>query len=404
MSRVTVSVAVAFGYGPNDSPPASAWVDLSDRVRSDVAGGPILELDRGGEDEASQPGASVAAVWLDNVDGQLDPAASTASWADDLRPMTPASIDVDVDGELRRVFSGVVESWPAQAIAGEHDAYVPATFVDATKRLGRSPITVDRPAERTDTRVDALLDAAGWPGDIEDRDLDVGVVRLEATEYVDEDALDALRDTADAEGGKLWFGPLGQAILRNRHARLAVDDGDDDPALRLGVGGLPVEVLRANLDDDGVVNDARVELEDGRRLGAVDDDSIARYGRVAAPTFDLPVADAEAEGLALWAVARWAEPVVRVDPVDVPARAAGVLGDLLDLELGDLVEVARPAGDGVDELLCHVEGIRHAAAAGSWTTTLSLTPYYGDGPWLRLVDESDEPAGAPPLDTGVAAP
>lgn len=387
--RPQVACEIAFGKAPTDAVAEADWTDVSDRLRSARSGELIVETIRGRLDPMRQPRIGTARLWLDNIDGQLDPRNEASQWHPDVAPMTPVRLTITLEDTAYPLWRGFVERWPTVRDLAT-DAYVAAQLVDGREWLAHRDVHLDRPAETTGERIGALLDAAGWPAEL--RDLDDGVVAMLAREQPEVNALDEIDAAATAEDGVFFFAADGTATFRDRHDALTNDPPTPQLVIGSGAGEHDVRKLRVDRDTAWVTNRARVERSDGLVFAYEDADSTSRFGQRDTPAMDIDVPGAEAEGWAMWRVVRFGLPVDRVEDLPVgPQSSVAAMTAAASIDVGDLVELAE-----VGELM-RVEHVRHDLDGDRWQTRWALSPYFGEDDWLILTDENDEPSDAPVL-------
>lgn len=342
--------------------------------------GPIRDsvtITRGRSDELTDDETGTCNLTLDNRDGRFTPG---------IDPHTGIRVEVDHNGTWRPIFTGLVESAPAGWAPSGKDATVAVSAVDGLSWLARIDVTVQLDAQDSGARINAVLDAAGWPSSL--RDIDAGLVEVVALDDDGDEitvkALDAIRDAVEAEQGQIFIGPDGTFTFRDRHARL-----DAAPAATFGTSH-PMVDLQPTFDDFKLFTVGRAEMADGETVEFTAD-TIGTYGRRLFEVRDLATSLIEGEAVAAWMVVRYDAPTVRFARLGIEGRHDGVLDLALDLEPGVLVgAVHAPAvGSSVDELV-HVERVSHRITLQplSWRTTCELSPYFGAGPWLEL-DSSD---------------
>lgn len=361
----TVTFEVAFDTDPADEP--GVWTDLSDRVRHPVNCG-----------QARAGNARPATLSLKNRDRALDPTNGAAIY--NLVPMRHARLTVTVGATTYPLFRGYVEDWPPYW-PEFNQAVIAVRLTDALAWVAQQDMDVDLPAQTTGARINALLDLAGWPAGR--RDIATGLITLEPYEQHGANLLRVLIDTADAEDGMLYVDPLGDVVFYDRHFTL-----DATPTLSFGPSNLKVSAVTPRFGASGIVNVGRVELADGDVYEIIDDASVDDYGPGHPwTTRDLSLPPAEAEGLAQWAVVRWAEPRLTLEGLATNGHATGALPSLLGARMGDVADFTHtPPGGGTVEMTGVTESIDHTIAKGEWISQFALDSYHGDGPWLTLDD------------------
>lgn len=353
---------VDFDTNPADTP--SAWVDLSDRVRPDVRvtyGTPV-----GGS----------CTIMLNNHDRALDPTNPAAVY--NLIPVRHARLTVTVGATTYPLWRGFVEEWPP-LWPTYNQGLVAVTLVDATAWLALIDLDVDLPAQRTDERVAALLDLAGWPAAL--RDINPGVVNLDPYAQEGANALRVLLDTVDAEDSFLYVAPDGTVTFRSRH-----DYFDQTAALAVGGGQVPWTSVDVEHGGDGIVTVARAEMADGTVHEWSDPVGVANFGQRFHTVRDLTLPWYEATGLASWVVERFGQQNLWLENLRLHGNPH--LADLLPLRPGHRVSFTHsaPPGGGTADYDGETVGLRHEISSGKWVTVLDLAPYFGDGPWFTWND------------------
>lgn len=362
-----------------------------------------ITVDYGRPDELSPDDTGTASLMFDNLDGHFGVG---------IKPSTAIRITNTLATVTRPVLYQMVESAPSVYPASGTDAVVDVSLADGMTLLAREDRdAVTRPQERTGARIGALLDLAGWPATL--RDIDPGVVLVDALDDVSLNLLSGIRDAVEAEQGQVFIGPDGVFTVRDRHARLdaptmVVFGGPGQVAVEATWAGTPIEwagtdatwgteptdgVTYQNLvpkyDDATLWTVGRAEMADGRVFEWVDDAAVAVYDRRTFPVRDSAVSSQEAEMLGLWMVLRYSEPARRFETLEVQAADAVSLETVMTMRPGQLVRIQSAAVGGglaVDELV-HVEKVSHDIGTSVWRSTFHLSPYFGAGPWFMLDDD-----------------
>ena len=377
MTPWELNFEVAFDVNPGNEPDPADWTDLSDRLWGGA------DIDVGWGDTAAR-----GSLTLLNRDRHLDPTNSSSPYT--LDPMRHCRLTVTVDGTPHGLFRGFVKGW-TPAWPQYNEARTTVTLLNATSLVATQDDEVDLPRQRTGTRINDLLDQAGWPA--ARRQIDDGVVWVAETQLETANLLQVMSDTADAEEGELYVDPSGDIVFRDRHNRFDADVaatvaiyGDGDvPAHDLVSAGVATDFSAAE-----VSNVARVELANGN-VYQFDDDmfetpsgSIGRVGKRVLPVRDLSWPPHEATAAAQWLVARFAEPHIWLTQLSVDGRMDEQLPSVLDVGVGDRLRfLHRPPGGGDVEVECCVETVRHRIGNGRWITSWTSEPYFGAGPWAK---------------------
>ena len=370
MSLPTITAEIAFATDPAASP---TWVDVSAYCQA-------FSIRRGRSDELSQYQAGTATVTLDNRDRRFDPTYTDGAYYPNVRPMRRLRISATWSAVTYRLFSGYVEGWPQSY--GVTDATTTVTASDAFAVLGLTRLTDSFAAQDEAARVAAVLDAAGWPSG--ERNLLGGVSPLQAVTLTSTAALDHLQTVAASTNARLFVAGDGDVTWISRHAINLGDYASSAATYGEAAGELPYSDITVGYGIEQVYNSVRVEREGGTAQTASDATSIARYyTRTLNQTGLVIASDHESEDAAVWLLAKYKEPAVRVtamslDPEGDDALWPGVLG----YDLGKRLTVRRrPVGDPTEviEQVSHLEAISHdwIAGAGTWRTSWGLSPAEG---------------------------
>lgn len=250
-----------------------------------------------------------------------------------------------------------------------------AARVLAHYEAGSAPLLNDR----TDERITWVLDEIGWPAGF--RDLSQGRSLLGAAQLrAGDNALQYLRSIEATEDGLLFIGPDGSLSFHDRFWRyletvatvsqftFTDQDGDQGYA-----------EFQLDLDDELLVNVARLTRRGGREQVSVDATSVAAYGEAETVVTDLlSTTDAQVKSLADWLVATRSNPLPRVPSIRIPLHrySAADQATVLGLDLGHRVTVNRtPQGVGSQiDLDFLVEGVSHDIGFNEWWVTLFVSP------------------------------
>jgi hypothetical protein len=221
-------------------------------------------------------------------------------------------------------------------------------------------------AQTTGERITAILDRAeiAWPEG--KRAIDTGVATLQAdsiggtADPKPVPALAYLQQVEIAEQGALFIGKGGALTFRSRSALQVLtevaftDDGT----------GIPYTDIAAKYGSEELRNRINIIRLTGGTATAVDNDSVAAYGAIDYELRDVLLAtDTQAQSLADVILARYKEPLLRVDSVEVVLNnlTATQQAQVLDLDLGSLVQVTyTPSGigDPIEQFVA-VDSIEH---------------------------------------------
>lgn len=336
--------------------------DILEDVTADLRS---ITVRRGRSRELERYQAGAATIDLDNSGRKYDPAAGTAitPYGASMRPRK--AIAISANG--LPVFTGVVDDWDLDyRLEGNHIASVKAT--DGFVFLANQEIEPHTAtAGTTGERITDILDRSeiDWPAG--KRNIDDGIATLQADaiggtanpEPVN--ALQYLQKVDEAEQGALFMAADGVLTFRDR-ATLQIltttkfaDNGT----------GIPFSNIEAAYGSEELRNRVTVSRLNGGTVTSEDATSIAAYGAIDYEIRDSLLADdTQAQDLADLIVTRYAEPLLRIDAVEVVTNGltTAQVNEVLALELGDLVQIVyTPSGigDAIDQFV-RLDAIEHS--------------------------------------------
>jgi hypothetical protein len=361
-----------FAWGPGVE-----WQDLSSRLRG-------LSTERRFSRELNIWQAGRAVISLDNRDGDLSPdnidGTYVISGTSQIRPSRPCRLRATYGGITHGLIRSTVTDWRehrTQGADGRSDSWVSVASEDAWSDLAGIDGVEQDPVgagELSGARVARILAAAEYRGGLA---LDAGVVTLQAS-TLGRGPIADLKTTVDSEGGACWIDADGVLVFHDRNAIIESSRSNTVQHV-FGDGGgseIPYQALDAEYDRSLICNDARFKRVGGTVQVASDATSRSVYGLRRDVQSDLICeTDTQARSLALWKVARYADPEKRFTRMVLKPRTnpTVMFPVVLGLRERDLVRVtSRPAGGYEVTRDCHVAGISHAVTADDWTTTVDL--------------------------------
>jgi hypothetical protein len=298
-----------------------------------------VSTSRGRNRDLERTNAGQVSVSLRNQDRFFDP-QSDNSFTRFVVPRRP----VRVLAEGSAVFTGFIDDWDFTYSPGG-DSVASFTGSDAFSIFARNINGGGSAVEElTGARLNRVLDqvSVNWPAG--DRDIEDGNSTL-AAGVLEDNALSYMSDTIEAsEQGLVFMTKDGRVAFRERLIQpvgSAVSFTDNGP-------GIPYEDVRISYGTDLMVNQA-VVVYPGGTATAEDLTSQVTYG-ITEKTLDTELSsEAQAQAIADYLVARYAEPEYRIESVTVNLRAlsSAQLLEVLGLELGDQADIVfTPNGIG----------------------------------------------------------
>lgn len=275
---------------------------------------------------------------------------------------------------VRRLFTGVTEGWKPAKREYRYDA-IEMTAIDAWGPPAPNKFTGDRPQERTDQRIAAVLNAIGWSS--ADRVLDVGQTSMPAITYDRADSAQILYDAMDAEQGQLYVDNVGRMVFENRYkrseqSRSVTSQGTFDD---LGAD-IPYEDIEVEFDWNRVLNEVTVEREGGTPQTREDATSQGlNFVRSYSRKLSL-VSDAEADSIAQYILARYKDVLIRVTKIVLdPTVSDNAEAAVLRRDISDRVTIKFRVGSTEISGDYFIESVKHDIRPGkTWRTTWALSP------------------------------
>lgn len=197
-------------WAPADPPSAEAptWVDITSRLYE-------WEWTVGRNDESGEFEPGQGYVVLNNRDRAFDPLNTAGAWYGNIKPRRKFRMRCTWNAVTYPVFLAHARSFPQQ-YPGELNKLVRIELADALallKAVDLEAIGFDREEERSDQRVNALLDAADIPD--AERSLATGTVTVPATADTVTlgSALEQAQQVTDSEANPIYVGKVGMFVM-----------------------------------------------------------------------------------------------------------------------------------------------------------------------------------------------
>jgi hypothetical protein len=290
-----------------------------------------VSTSRGRNRDLERTNAGSLSVSLRNQDRFFDPLGGSL-FERYVVPRKP----VRVLAEGSAVFTGFVDDWSFTYSPGG-DSVASFSGSDGFGIFARNLNAGGSAAEElTGARLNRVLDQAtvNWPAG--DRDIEDGNSTL-AAGVLDDNALNYMSNVVEgSEQGLVFMSKDGKVAFRER----LIEPVGSAVAFTDGGPGIPYEDVQISYGTDLMVNEAVVTFPGGTAT-ASDATSQVTYG-ITERTLDTQLSsEAQAQAIADYLVARYAEPEYRIGSVTVNLRAltSEQVDHVLGLELGDQADI-----------------------------------------------------------------
>jgi hypothetical protein len=343
-------------------------VDVTDKVRD-------VTVRRGRSRTLEKFTAGLAQVTLDNRGRDFDPTYAAGPYYGSIVPRKQVVITRDA----YPIFAGNVESWSWDYdLSG--DATADLSAVDGFASLAQAEMTAGTaPGTTPGARIGTALNYAGWP--TSQRALSTGNATLDQDVIGDGvNVLQYIQRVEASEPGAFFMGRDGAATFLSRSDLQNPTSGN----VTFGSGGVPVIEYQAASLTDEMKNSVAITWTNGSAVGgtatASDATSITAYGQFDY-TLDTLLDDSlQAQRLADWLVSSYKDPKYRIDSVSVLLDSLTTMqqGQVLDLELGDVVTVAmslpniNAIGTAVSQVLS-IDQIEHRIGIDRHVVTFTMS-------------------------------
>lgn len=346
------------------------FYDITERVTG-------ITTRRGKNEALDRTDAGIASVTLRNNDRQFDPLFEDSLFFGFLVPRR--NLRITANG--RPVYIGFIEDVDLDYRPG-NISVCRIDLADGFSKFATARLPeLTPPSELPGARINRILDLpeVAWPEDL--RTIDTGTpLLLDADIQENTVALDYLQRVNDSELGNLFIGKDGTLIFRERDSLPSVPavrfTDSTSPSLATDIGfsvinnvfGSENLFTRIVISNDDVIPE-EVIVEDTLNAGLFGVRTFAANNLLIQELADL-------EELADLLLERFKEPKFRFESVGVSfdKLTEAEQNDVLDLEVGDIVEVEfTPSGiPPAIQLPCRIIGIQHDWRTTAKTSTFSL--------------------------------
>lgn len=317
---------------------------------------------------------------LTNTDRKFDPSFTAGPHFGELVPGVPMDFIATWDSNDYPLFAGANTQWPQIYPNQRIDQVTQIACADAVRAFSRADVTDVFPKGLTGARIQAVVDAIGWPGATSISD-GTAYVPFTGDGTSASKAWSLMADACSAEWGALYVSSAGALVSLDRPT-IATGSGWDTPAAVFGDAhdGIELPFFDAvpNFDDARIVNDANnVYNQYGSKAHAEDLISQGQPWGKQTWSQNFPMSSGMlARSYVHEIVRRFADPTIRIDKLVVkPQNSPAVLWPVvLSLELGQQITVrVTPQGGGDRiEQTCYIQHIQHDYSSGVWLTTYDL--------------------------------
>jgi hypothetical protein len=315
---------------------------------------------------------------LRNQDRALDPLLPTATYYPNVVPIRQSRLRAAVLGVEYDLFRGDIQDWPQdwQGVLN----LTPVDALDAFDALADAEFTDDRPAELSGARINAILDAIGWPAGM--REIDTGQSTMKPITYETANAKTELQLVGRSEQGVVFVGPTGNIVFHERHRRWKTPYNVSQATFSNQPTGSEVPFADATLvyTKNRIRNYVTVTQTGGVTEVRSDATSITNYRRRAVSLETIQDSTNEVGYLAEWLLEKGKDPIARVEEVVLePQLDDDLWAQALGRELGDRITVTiRPPGTTATTITTDgvIERIEHSFQAETrrWRTSFKLSP------------------------------
>lgn len=295
-----------------------------------------IAIRRGKNRELDQYDQGLANVVFNNNQRTFDPEFAGSPYAGQIIPKR--QIRISSGNQLQ--FFGLVDDWNL-SYETNGDSIAAAACSDATAVFANQTLfTRTNTAQKSGERVNEILSLPEINWTLSLRQIDTGLMTLGADTIEDNtNALTYFRLIEQSEPGSFFIGKDGSVVFKDRTAApvsngvTLADDGT----------GIPYQSIRVQYGSELLANEIVLESAiTNTQVTQTDLDSVEEYGLFNLTRTGLLIGnDSDLEDLADFYAQKFAEPEYRFESVDIllDELSAGEQNDLLNLEIGDVVQI-----------------------------------------------------------------
>jgi len=289
-----------------------------------------FQINRGKSRELERFQAGQATVTFQNDQRVFDPTFEAGQFFGQVEPRRQIRITVD---EVVQ-FEGTINDWNIEYDRGGNSVSVAQCF-DGFANLANIDLVGFSPSEQlSGARANAALDNINWPE--EKRAIDDGNATLEAQTLEPTGVLAYLQTIADSEPGQVFIDKNGNVKFVERNAGFEADR----PLFADDGTGIPYTLVSVIFGTELLFNEVTTSNSTDSRT-AVNGTSVKIYGKRDLDQETFLSDTTQLENLAEFLAQRFGDPEFRFETleVDLTNLAADLREDLIELELGDVVQV-----------------------------------------------------------------
>ena len=295
-----------------------------------------IAIRRGKNRELDQYDQGLANVVFNNNDRTFDPEYASSPYAGQIIPKR--QIRISAGNEIQ--FFGLVDDWNL-SYETNGDSIAAAACSDATAVFANQTLfTRTNTAQKSGERVNEILSLPeiNWPLSL--RQVDTGLMTLGADTIADNtNALSYFRLIEQSEPGSFFIGKDGSVVFKDRttapmsNGVTLADDGT----------GIKYQSIRVQYGSELLANEIVLESQiTNTQVTQTDLDSVEEYGLFNLTRTNLLIgSNTDLENLADFYAQKYSSPEYRFESVEIllGELTAGQQNDLLNLEIGDVVQI-----------------------------------------------------------------
>ena len=295
-----------------------------------------IAIRRGKNRELDQYDQGLANVVFNNNDRTFDPEYASSPYAGQIIPKR--QIRISAGNEIQ--FFGLIDDWNL-SYETNGDSIAAAACSDATAVFANQTLfTRTNTAQKSGERVNEILSLPeiNWPLSL--RQVDTGLMTLGADTIADNtNALSYFRLIEQSEPGSFFIGKDGSVVFKDRttapmsNGVTLADDGT----------GIKYQSIRVQYGSELLANEIVLESQiTNTQVTQTDLDSVEEYGLFNLTRTNLLIgSNTDLENLADFYAQKYSSPEYRFESVEIllGELTAGQQNDLLNLEIGDVVQI-----------------------------------------------------------------